>query len=121
MKPPIVINDSSQISASGDLGVYASIELAEKSLECYDADDDQIHAFDSQGMLLRIVANQGWPRGGAHLEPAEATPQHRTILITILKDFLVRLGEPPERVESSELESLIAATYERAPNPYTGQ
>jgi hypothetical protein len=117
MKPPIIINESGRIDASGDLGVYDSIELAELSSECYDASDDRIHAFDTEGLLLKIVADQD---GGAHLEPGEASPQHRDTLLKILRDFLIRLGEPEAAVEEMELESLVKAARDKSPNPYTG-
>jgi hypothetical protein len=117
MKPPIIINDSAQIDVSGDLRVYDSIEAAEESLERDDARDDQLHAFDSEGRLLKIIADRGL-RGGAHLEEAEASVGHRQTLLTILKDFLVKMGLLKTNVESLALEELIRASYDKSPNPY---
>lgn len=121
MQPPIIINDSKSIDAAGDVRVYDTVELAEKSLERDDAKDSQLHAFDSTGLRLKIVANQGWPNGGAHLIKAEAIPGHEDVLRAILKDFLVKLGVPKETAEGMTLESLAVAARERSPNPYSGQ
>jgi hypothetical protein len=118
MKPPIILNEHARMDASGDLRVYDTIDLAEMSSESYDASDDSLHAFDSEGRLLKIVADQD---GGAHLEPAEASPQHRDTLLKILRDFLVRHGEPEAAVEQMTLESLVKAARDKNPNPYKGQ
>lgn len=119
MKPPIIINDSPWIDTSGDLRVYASVALAERSIEVNDAEDDQLHAFDSEGLLLRIVANEDG-RGGAHLEAGEMSPHHRETLQAILRNFLVRLGEPASTVDVMTLENLIRAAYQMSPDPYSG-
>jgi hypothetical protein len=120
MKAPIVINDSTRIDVSGDLRVYNSIAAAELSLEGYDAGDDQLHAFDCNGLLLRIVANDPAPYSGAHLEPAEPTPTHHDVLLIILRDFLIRTGRHRTDVEIMTPEELLSVTYQRDPNPYSG-
>lgn len=120
MKPPIVINDSARVDQSGDLRVYDSIESAEKSLDREDARDDHLHVFDSEGLLLKIIANAGL-RGGAHLEAAEISPRHGDTLQTILKDFLVRLGEPKAVIDGMTLEKLISGAYDKSPDPYSGE
>jgi hypothetical protein len=114
MKAPIVINESKRIDASGDLQVYDSIASAELSLEGYDA--DQYYAFDCDGLLLRVVANNPAPYSGAHLEAAEITPAHQDVLVQILRDFLIRTGTSAVDVEAMTLQQLLSAVYRRSPN-----
>lgn len=64
---PIIINDSSRLDTAGDVRVYDTAAAAELSLESYDAMDNWIHAFDSEGHVLKIVALK---TGGARLEDA---------------------------------------------------
>jgi hypothetical protein len=110
MKPPIIVNDNAQIDASGDLRMYDSIALADQSLESYDASDDQMRAFDSEGVPLKIVAD---PDGGAHLEPAEASLRHRDTLLKILRHYFAKQGEHGVAAEERTLESLIKAARDR--------
>ena len=92
--------------------------MANRSLEYNSAFDDYQHAYDSEGLLLKIVPNED--RRAAHLEPGEAAPTHRDLLIAVLKHFLIGLGEPKTAVEAMDLVSLIAAAYQRSPNSYSG-
>jgi hypothetical protein len=118
MKPPIIINESKYAEIAGDLSVYCSIELTERAHEYDSAFDDHQHAYDSEGLLLKIVPNED--RRAAHLEPAEATPSQRDLLIAILRDYLAGFGAPKAAVEAMDLDGLIAAAYQRAPNLYAG-
>ena len=115
MRPPIIINESKYAEIAGDLSVYCSIELAERAIEYDSAFDDHQHAYDSEGLLLKIVPNEDCR--ASHLEPAETTCSQRDLLIAILRDFL---GVPKATVEAMDLESLITAAYQRAPNRYAG-
>jgi hypothetical protein len=118
MKPPIIINDNTRAEKSGDLSVYESIERAERALDYESAQDDQLHVYDSNGLLLRVVGNADCR--GAHLEAVEIAPGHKDTLIAILIDFLTKLGEPKVKVDVMTLEELIAAAFKKAPNPYSG-
>jgi hypothetical protein len=113
MKPPIVINDSLREHLSGDLGVYRSVELAERSIEFDDAADDRLRAYDGEGRVLRIVGDRD--RRRAHLEADGGAK--RDVLISILRVFLVRLGEPRQTVEGMQLEQLLSLAYDRDPDP----
>lgn len=118
MKPPIVINDSPRANWSGDLRVYDSVEAAERAIEFDDANDDQLHAYDSEGRKLKIVPNKD--RRTAHLEEAEKVPTHGGLLLTILRDCLLRRGESQDLVDAMDRSALLKAIYERDPNPYSG-
>ena len=111
MRAPIIINVSNDDRKSGDLRVYDSIEAAERSLERYDADEPDIHAYDSEGLLLRIYPLDD---GGAYLAPARDKPTHANVLREIVADFLLRSGCSIQ-VGSMTLDALIQEAIQVAP------
>ncbi len=114
MKPPIVINDSSAIDDPGDLRVYDSIEAAKSSLEIDDVGDPHLFIFDSEGRRLTMFGSTNYTVG---LLDADERPQHRDVLVALLRAHLKRSGHVGA-VDDLSLEQLLAASYSIAPNPY---
>ena len=84
MRPPIFINDNRDPDLPGDLQIFATVESAERQLECYDANDSFMHAQDAEGTKLRIA-----PRGsGASLEPASERGSESRVLQNLLARYL---------------------------------
>lgn len=117
MKPPIVCNDSPDPTSPGDLGVYDSIEWAEKGHEPYDAEDPAIQLYDSEGRLLKMQAL--WATSAVRIEPAEVEPTHLDRLTLIVKMHLLRIDAPAELADRP-LAEMLQYIYETDPNPYSG-
>lgn len=117
MKPPIVCNDSPDPTSPGDLGVYDSIEWAEKGREPYDAEDPALQLYDSEGRLLKMQAL--CDTSTVRIEPAEVEPTHLDRLTSIVKQHLPRIDAPAELADRP-LAEMLQYIYEADPNPYSG-
>lgn len=104
MKPPIIINESSRIDLSGDVGFYASVEAAQLDLEPIDVDNDEYFAFDSEGRRLRLSTDGRFVR----IADGERNPKHQAILKIILADYFRRAGLEQRQYQGASLDELIS-------------
>lgn len=88
MRPPIIINDSSDAAIPGDVTIHATVDDAELSLECFDADDVRISAFDADGARLSILPNGN----GARLAMASEQGADVRVLEELLRAIIKRAG-----------------------------
>lgn len=83
MIPPIVVNESSSISDTGDVDVFATIAHLESYLEPWYVDEPHF-IFDSAGMQLEIIPNGNSVR----LMPKHPTVFNPDLVRLYLTNFL---------------------------------
>jgi hypothetical protein len=116
MLPPIIVNDSFRPDVAGDLSIYKSVEMAEKSFEVYDVGDVDTHIFDSAGRRLRLDLS---PDGRVILKYSEDNREYHELVLSIVLEFLKNIGQPEGDVMGKSLEQLVDIAYNISPNPYS--
>jgi hypothetical protein len=88
MKEPIIINESKVLYKSGDVSFFANVSDAESYLESIDVQNNEYHAFDCDGRLLKMCVREG----RVVLADGEETPGHKDVMIKVMVDYLSRIG-----------------------------
>jgi hypothetical protein len=109
MKPPFIIDDA------GDISIFWTLSETEKDLEPPDVGRTDCVVYDSEGRRLRIVLKSRLFLGPRVIlrAPDPQEPVHAAALQRRLRDFLVAVGEPRDRIEDQSLDRLIATTVDR--------
>lgn len=104
MKPPVILNESRKIDVAGDVGFYRSNAEVLAQIEAIDVENQEYHAFDSDGRLLTLSLGEN---DVILIEEAETEPSHQQMLRTILIEHFAHLGVPEERCRAASLGELV--------------
>lgn len=104
MKPPLILNESGKIDRAGDVGFYRSIVEVLAQIEAIDVENQEYHAFDSEGRLLALSVDEN---DVILIEEAEAEPSHQQMLRKILIEHFGHLGVLEEWCQAASLSELV--------------
>lgn len=97
MKPPIIVEES------GDVSIYGTVGDAELDLEPIDVREGRFVAYDSEGHLLELCPTE--PR--VTIKDIEPAPLRLMEVREALVGLLSSLGHPSEELSQEPLERLI--------------
>jgi hypothetical protein len=98
MRPPIVIDEH------GDISIFPSVELAARYMEPIDVRNNEYVAYDSAGVLLRLVPTEPIVSISGYLSDVQQSGQ----LERVLRSFLARGSGSSTPTEINSLEGLLA-------------
>ena len=89
---------------AGDIAFYRSNREVLAQIEAIDVENEEYHAFDSEGRLLALSVDDD---GVILIEEAESEPLHQDVLKKILMQHFAHLGVPEERYRTASLGGLV--------------
>jgi len=103
MRPPIIVNNR------GDVGIFDSVERAERDLEPIDIRNGEYVIYDSEGRLVECVITTRFLNETVRLHPSPEGEVNPEALRQVVIDFLSRVNTTPaESLSPRPLEQLIA-------------
>lgn len=121
--PPIILNESNEITRSGDVSIFNSVSEAVAYLEPIDVKNGEYFAFDSQGSLLELTVLKEKSRllgifpitnEQIQIQKKKHSSNHSSVLASVIREYFTQIG--PERmglksefVEQAALGDLVQA------------